>query len=183
MNRASARAALRRPANRQATDQQPVGQQDQAEVEAEPVPSTLRRIVPAGCLRIPSAVYIAIARVQTAVQTNASQRDGTEHHAHHCRLLRMAFRTDATTPDRTIRDLDQEPLNPKVEGSIPSRPMARDRFRRARTDPHRLPSRHPNLGQGQRRGQHEQTCDSPAHPARVVQPPRTAAESRRVEAA
>ncbi len=68
--------------------------------------------------------------MQTGVQTNASQRDGTGHHLHRCRLVQMPFKTDAATPDRITRHPGQEPLNPKVEGSIPSRPMPRDPFPR-----------------------------------------------------
>ena len=106
--------------------------------------------------------------MQTPVQTNAAQRNGTGHHPHHLRPLRMPFRTDATTPDRTVRHPDQEPFNPKVLGSSPRRPMARDRCRRARTDAHRLPARLPNLGRGQTQGSTRRawggTISSPTRP-------------------
>ena len=35
----------------------------------------------------------------------------------------MPFRTNATTPDGTVRHRSQEPFDPKVLGSSPSRPQ------------------------------------------------------------
>ena len=47
--------------------------------------------------------------LQTGVQTHAPPRNGTGHHAHHCRALPPRFKTDAATSVRTGRDPDQEP--------------------------------------------------------------------------